>query len=173
MFSRRTFLTLAAGSFLAACTQAPLLTPEAAQGVRIRTVSVDVSGFEGITGREFDVTPEQLQADITAELRKQLVPTNGGTADVVVSVSSVRLVSPGAALAFGGPSRIMGVLQITHTETGEDILPATDVVGVADGTYVPGGVIAALATKNPQADYKNTVASFASDIKRRLFGAEK
>ncbi|MEO9514558.1 MAG: hypothetical protein ABJG55_02370 [Paracoccaceae bacterium] len=173
MFSRRTFLTLAAGVFLAACSQAPLLAPDAAQDVRIRTVSVDVSGFEGITGREFDVTPEQLQADITAALRRQFAPTNAGNADVAVSVSSVRLVSPGAAFAFGGTSRIAGVVQITNTESGEFILPATEVVGLADGTYAPGGVIAALSTKSPENDYKNTVASFASDIKRRLFGAEK
>ncbi|MEO9898803.1 MAG: hypothetical protein ABJD13_21380 [Paracoccaceae bacterium] len=173
MFNRRTFLTLAAGTLLAACSQAPLLSPGAAEGVRIRSVSVDVSGFEGVTGREFNVTADQLQADVLAELRKQLAPSGEGTADVAVSISSVQLVSPGAAFAFGGPSRIAGVVQITNTESGEFILPATEVVGLADGTYVPGGVIAALATKNPENDYKNTVASFASDIKRRLFGAEK
>ena len=88
-----------------------------------------------------------------------------------VTVDQVNLVSPGQSLLLGGTSTIKGTVSISNVATGSDILPVTNVSGLADGSYAPGGIIGALSTKSPENDYENTVASFASDVKSRLFGA--
>ncbi len=172
MIGRRSFLALAAAFGLSACANTALLTPEQSANLSIRDVSVDVSGFTGVTGRNITVSPAQLQQDLTVALRSQLGASQSGTSDLRVSVSSLSLVSPGQALLIGGISTLQGVVEIKNIRTGEVILPATTVYGYADGGYAPGGVIGALAAGTPEEDYARTVASFASDLRIRLFVAQ-
>ncbi len=45
-------------------------------------------------------------------------------------------------------------------------------VGVSEAVVVGGGLIGVALTKEPQEDYRATVAGFAADVRKRLFGKQ-
>tara|TARA_R110002126_G_C10222381_1_gene479169 strand:+ start:91 stop:621 length:531 start_codon:yes stop_codon:yes gene_type:complete len=176
MLKRRTFLALSAAVALAACAE-PLVDAQVAGQLNVVSVSVDVSGIQGVKGRMIEIAPERVERDIRATLASQLRQGSVGSRDVKADlvVQRFRLVSPGESLMVGGTSIISGLMTVTDAKTGEVIVPPTTVVGTAKNGWQPGGLLGAMtkASITPEDDYKQTVAGFAADVRKRLFGAKK
>lgn len=173
MMGKRLFLAIAASALvLSGCVGTPLLEEDARAALVVRNVSVDVTGYENVQGRNLSISSDQLQADMTSAIETELSPVAGGNTVVDVTVTRVYLVSPGQALLVGGASTITGTVTVTDAATGEVLLPTTTVRGIADGSWALGGAIAAATTGTPLEDYQNSVRSFASDLRIRLLGRQ-
>ena len=180
MIQARTIsLGLIAAAALAGCnTTEPLLDESVSQGLVVRSVTVDVSALQkGITGRESDKTPAQVKADVEQALRATLLGPDArrGNAEVLVQITSVRLVSPGQKFALGslgGASAITGVITVTGAGSGSVLLAPTEVSASSEELRL-GGVIGALTTPSVEKDYADTVAGFANNVKTRLLGGNE
>ncbi len=169
----KTLILLPLILLVAACTTS-LVEPEVSRSIRVVDVAVDTSAMKsGVTGREISISSEQVKRDVQAALKRSLSIGNpqGDPVKVTVRIKSVALVSPGQSLLIGGVSAISGDITVTNLKTGEAVVPTRDVAGFGSG-YAPGGVIGALTTKNPQADYENVVNGFAGRIQSGLFNTD-
>ena len=172
MITRRRLFALSAAAVLAGCTPEPLLLESPREQYAVRNVVVDTSAFTGVKGRVNEFSRDEVARDIRATLASTLRRSAKGRTevDVLVRLTDVNLVSPGQALLIGGVSNIRGVLEIKEARTGRTILAPTNVYGSAKGTYAPGGIIGAVTTRSVDSDYRQTIAGFAADVERRLFG---
>ncbi|MEE3361627.1 MAG: hypothetical protein VX248_16890 [Pseudomonadota bacterium] len=170
MMKKRTFLALAAATMVAACVQPALFSEQQIRDVAFRSVTVDVSKYEGIKGRDLTVSPEKLKGDLEPLIAAQLGVSPAGNADAVITIEKVGLVSPGQSFLIGGTSTIVADVVVKNT-AGEIIVPTTRVVGTSEG-YAPGGIIGALATKSVEQDYQSTISAFAQKVKKSLYGAQ-
>ena len=70
------------------------------------------------------------------------------------------------------PSTITGTMWIVDARNGAVLMKPATVRGAAKGGWVGGGLIGVALTKEPQEDYRATVAGFAADVRKRLFGKQ-
>lgn len=171
--SRRVVFALLCATALTACA-APLVPPETAATIDVRSVSVDVGRYEGITGRNLTVSPERLKTDLTAALTRELAVSASGNSDLTVQVSKVFLLSPGAAALIGGPgsnSAIVATVSVTDA-VGNTVLAPTEIRATSENFRL-GGVIGVMMTPKPEDDYIGTVNGFAKSVKKRLLGDDK
>lgn len=177
MIKRRFILALAAAFTLSACATEPLLDAQTSEGLHVDSVSVDVSDIGDVTGRNLVVAPKQIQKDVRAAVVSELAkgPNGSREVNVLLTLEGTSLVSPAGALVPGNKSEIRGILQVTDAKTGEIVLKSTEVTGTAKSGYALGGVLGAALKvgESPQEDYRATVAGFAVDVRKRLFGADK
>lgn len=150
----------------ASATETSTTTPEQtiAPAIIANSVKVDVSRFTGIEGRDLALSPEAVAQDVTAALSRALSGgTAAGNADVTLQLTSVRLTSPVSAAAFGGPSRISGILTVTDAEDGSVIFGPETVDGSSKTVRIPGaiGVVTSPSAEN---DYRQTVDGFAASV---------
>ena len=170
--SRRTLLSFIAVTALAACETAPLISPEAAQSVSVRNVVVDTSAIEGLSGgRDLEVAPAKINSDVTAAMRTFLNASPNGNSDVAVTVTQVKLLSPGEAFLLGGNSFIKGIIKVQGSD-GTEILAATEILGTSQQVRL-GGIIGAATSPSPEKDYANTVTGFATSARDQLFGRQQ
>lgn len=169
-FSRRFLLLFGLLTFLSACAE-PLLEADVAQQIVPRTISVDVSKIEGVSGRadEITVAPSKIQSDLTANLERTLARPGRPNADIALSVTKVRLVSPGQAFLLGGTSYIEGILQVTDSRSGAVLLAPTEVFGISEQLRL-GGIVGAVTTPAADKDYQQTIRGFSAAIQERLYG---
>jgi hypothetical protein len=141
--------------------------------LKVVEVSVDTSAIEGVQGRAISVPPAQIGADIRSTLLASL-GNNAGDRPVKVNllVERVVLVSPGQSMLVGGVSTITGTMWIVDARNGAVLMKPATVRGTAKGGWVGGGLIGVALTKEPQEDYRATVAGFAADVRKRLFGKQ-
>lgn len=141
--------------------------------LKVVGVSVDTSAIEGVTGREISVAPAQIGADVRSTLMASLGDSAGDRpVNVKLLIERVILVSPGQSMLVGGVSTITGTMWIVDEGTGAVLMKPTTVRGTAKGGWAPGGLIGVALTKSPQEDYRATVAGFAADVRKRLFGKQ-
>ena len=164
--SRRTVCGLGLFVALTACAEAPSTVPVSSGFVPVR-INVDGSGLNGITGREYQRSVEQIESDVSNALTQQIAVRADGNADVRIVLREVRLTSPGNAVAFGGRSRILALIQITDPQTGQALQPAAEITGFANQIR-PGGLIGAALTPSAQNDYDQTLIGFAETVMTRL-----
>ncbi|WP_299146877.1 hypothetical protein [uncultured Tateyamaria sp.] len=153
---------------VAACTQ-PVLQEGTPQTFVVRNVTVDSTSFTGVSGREISVPTAQVVADVQGALETALARPGEQTADVLVQLTSVKLTSPGSAAAFGGNSRITAVLSVRDVNTGEVLIPPTQITGFSEFTRVPG-VIGAATSPSAGNDYRQTVDGFAASVRNQIYG---
>ena len=165
--TRRSMRGIGLAALVAACTDPVATQQTTAAGLVPAQVSVDVSAIQGITGREFVRSPQQIQSDVSAALAQQIPTRTAGNADVRIALREVRLTSPGNAVAFGGRSRIVALVQILDVRTGAPLRPTKEITGFADQIR-PGGLIGAALTPSAQADYDQTLRGFASTVAAQL-----
>ncbi|MDB5666679.1 hypothetical protein [Cypionkella sp.] len=146
-----------------------LLEDQAAANLVVRNVTVDTSAITGVAGRkmDFDVSPAQIKADLTAALRNKLRATPQGHGDVTVKITSVRLMSRMQEMMLGGASYVQGTLMVADTVTGQQIVPPTKVFATSQRLRVGGPIGAAVAPTAKQ-DYHETLESFAMNVLVRL-----
>ncbi|WP_299686313.1 hypothetical protein [uncultured Tateyamaria sp.] len=154
---------------LGACDAPVADSPEAQAPIAANTVRVDVSGFAAVEGRTVALSPARVGQDIAQALAQQLRQTADGAviADITLDLTSVRLTSRGAAFAFGGPSRIAGILTAHDARTGAVMFGPTPVVGTSETLRLPG-VIGVATSPSPTDDYRQTVLGFAVAVQRLL-----
>jgi hypothetical protein len=163
------FLGLLGAGLLAACEVPPLVDAETASTINVRNVVVDTSQIKGLSGgREYQVSPEKINSDLTAALRQFMNASPTGNTDVAVTVTKVKLVSPGEALLLGGNSFITGIIKVQGAD-GSEVLPATEIFGSSQMARL-GGLIGAATSPSPQKDYLDTVTGFATSARDRLLG---
>lgn len=172
MISIRKILAVLAVCAVSACTSQALLPPEVAGRIAVQEIAVSTTGLERVTGRDIAVSNAQVQADIRQALAARMQgrgAVDGSPVNVTVNVDSVSLVSPGQSLLVGGVSSISGSITITDVATGAVILPLTAVRASSEG-WAPGGILGATSRGTAEADYAQTVASFANSIATRVLG---
>ena len=154
-------------------TGAQLSDGRRGSSLKVVAVSVDTSAIEGVTGRNLSVQPAKIGADVRSTLLASL-GSNAGERPVEVKllIESVALVSPGQSVLVGGVSTIRGRMWIVDPKSGAVMMKPTAVSGTAKGGWAPGGLLGAALTKSPQEDYRATVAGFAADVTKRLFGKQ-
>ena len=177
MFVRRFLFLLATVGTLAACSDtSPLLDEGRGEALKVVDVTVDGSGIDGLSGgRNLEISPEQITADVDAVLTSHLMARSaGGSQDVVAEVvlDDVKLITPGQRAVLGGSSSISGVLTVRDAASNEIVLAPTEVVGLAEGNVPLGGFLGAVTTKSPNKDYQATLSGFASNVSTRLLGRE-
>jgi hypothetical protein len=171
MINRRNFLAAGALTLLAACSAPTLVDESVSANWWVRDVFVDTSELSGVSGRSLAVASDQVGSDVDRALRQQLRGlSRAQPVNVEVKIESVRLVSPGQSLLVGGLSTISGTVRVIDARSGEVLLPTSKISGSAQG-YAPGGIIGALSRPSPEKDYQNTVAGFAVNTRKLLFGA--
>ena len=140
--------------------------------MRVTDVAVDVSGLEGVKGRQFSIPNSQVQTDLRNTLLATLRTdaTRGQTVKVNLLLDRFSLVSPGQSYAIGGVSTIAGTMWVVDAKAGTVVMKPTRVWGTAKGGWALGGLIGAALTKSPDEDYRATLAGFSADVKKRLFG---
>ncbi|MEO0503294.1 MAG: hypothetical protein AAFZ14_08210 [Pseudomonadota bacterium] len=156
---------------LAACDAPPADAPQARSSIAAHVVTVDVSRFAAIEGRTVAISPDEVGEDIATALTDTMADASGDAvlADIGLVLTSVRLTSPGAAFAFGGPSRIEGTMTVTDVETGDVLFGPETVVGTSETLRLPG-VIGVATSPSPADDYRQTVDGFAIAVQRVLNG---
>lgn len=156
---------------LAACDAPSGDAPRDLMPIAAHTVKVDVSEFAAIEGRVVTMSPDEVGQDIATALAEQLAeaPTDAVQADIALALTSVRLTSRGAAFAFGGPSRIEGLLTVIEAKTGAVLFGPETVVGTSETVRLPG-VIGVATSPSAANDYRQTVAGFAIAVQRVLNG---
>ncbi len=168
----RVLFAIGAACLMAACTPAPLLSPELASQISVQDVAVSTTNFGGVSGRSISVPTTQVRSDIeralSARLRGRGAP-GGSAVSVNVDVTRVALVSPGQSLLVGGVSSITATVSVVELATGAVLLAPTSVTGTSEG-YAPGGILGATSRGTPEADYAQTVASFAENVTQRILG---
>jgi len=155
-------------TLVAACTT-PMLQEGTPQTFVVRTISVDVSAFQGVTGREIEVPKRQIADDIKTALKATLARPGASNADLSVTLKTVRLTSPARAAAFGGNSRIIALLQVVDSVTGAILIPSTEITGFSETTRIPG-VLGAATSPSAANDYVQTVDGFAASVRNQLYG---
>ena len=157
-------------SFLALLGCTPrLLEDQAAANLVVRNVSVDTSAITGVDGRKmaYDVAPAQIKADLETALRARLRATPQGNGDVMVKITSVRLMSRMQEFMLGGASYVQGVITVTDAATGKQIVPPTKALSTSRRFRIGGPSGAAVAPTAAQ-DYQQTIESFAQSVLVRL-----
>ena len=154
---------------LLGCTAPHMLEDQAAANLVVRNITVDTSAITGVAGRKmaFDVTPAQINADLTQALQRKLVPTARGNADVRVTVTELRLMSRMQEMMLGGASYVKGTLSVTDAVTGAQIVVPTAVLATSQRVRV-GGPIGAAVAPTAQNDYRETMDGFAQNVLVRL-----
>ena len=171
MLNRRTFIAGAAVLALAGCETPSLVEGDVADTLRVTGITVDMSSFEGITGRQFTTPNMQVKQDIESSLASTLLPASAdGTRPVSVNVKVQRiaLVSPGQSFLVGGISTVTAQLTVIDAQ-GQTIVPTTSVFSSGEG-YAPGGLIGAATRQSPEQDYASTVRRFGEAVRRQLLG---
>lgn len=174
MIKLKAFIAVCCVCLLSACAETPLLAPEVASNISVQDITVDTSNFSGVSGRSIDVPTSQVRTDIERAVRARMQgqgARGGQSVSVNVAVDRVALVSPGQSLLIGGVSSITARVSITDLATGASILPETVVTSSSEG-YAPGGILGATSRGTPQADYAQTVASFANNVAIRILGKQ-
>ncbi len=164
-------ITILAAVMLSACAE-PILDEQTASQVVVQQVNVSTANFSRVTGRSINKPAAQVQADLSNALNSRLQGAGapgGSPVAVNVSVESVALVSPGQSLLVGGTSSVTATVSVVELSTQRELAPATRVTSSGEG-YAPGGVIGASTRGTPEADYAQTVQSFASVLTTRIFG---
>jgi hypothetical protein len=174
MLARRMFLLGAAGALASCGTETTqLVEADVSQTMRVVYVDVYASSFNKIRGREIDVVPEQVVADVKAAVTVALSEQRGQRPVIVqVPVNDMQLVSMGQSYVFGGSSWLRGKIRVVDARTGEEVIPLTD-IKAAKSDFAIGGLIGALTTEAVDEDYMATVAAFAQNIKTRMFGVDE
>lgn len=177
MVNRRVLLTLIPLAALSACMEAkPIVDKSVSRQLTITDVVIDTSALPlrsgGIvrTGRDFALTPKQLQRDLDANITRVIKARemNGPTKAILkVAVTKVRLTSPGQALAVGGFSYIEGLVSIRSLK-GELLLEPTTVAGHSTD-FRPGGLVGAIVTPEADKDYQATMLGFSNNATRLIF----
>ena len=167
----RMFAALSLFILMAACAPTVLVDESRSQSLVVGSIDIDTSQFAGLKGREFQLPPEQVAADIERELRAVLTRPGAANADIKLVVSNFRLVSPGQAFALGGQSAITGTLTVVDQATGAEIVPPTEVVGISEQLRL-GGVIGAVTSPAADKDYRQTLRGFAASIHQQLYGVK-
>ncbi|GLS88693.1 hypothetical protein GCM10010873_36670 [Cypionkella aquatica] len=146
-----------------------LLDDQAAANLVVRKVIVDTSAISGVAGRKmaFDTSPAQINADLTAALSQTLRATPSGNGDVLVQVTSVRLMSRTQEMMLGGASYVQGVITVTDAATGRQIVPPTKAMSTSK-RFRLGGPIGAAVAPGASEDYRQTIDSFATSVLVRL-----
>ncbi|WP_415921746.1 hypothetical protein [Tateyamaria sp. SN6-1] len=158
---------------LAAC-DAPQAPPSAEQRrVVANVVTVDMSTFVGIEGRQIDKSADQVAGDVSRALTNRLAATGAAkpTADVDIQLSSVRLTSRGAAFAFGGPSRVIGVVTVRDVQDGTVVFGPRRVEAASSTLRLPG-VVGVATSPSVEDDYRQSIAGFAAAVEQLLNGPE-
>lgn len=147
---------------------APATEQVVAPAITANSVTVDVSRFPGIEGRELVRSSQAIAQDLTTALTRSLSGgAVAGNANVTLQLTSVRLTSPVSAAAFGGPSRIAGILTVTDAADGSVLFGPETVEGTSKTVRVPGaiGVVTSPSAAN---DYRQTVDGFAASVAELL-----
>lgn len=172
MVTRRSFLAFGAALALAGCAE-PLLDQQVSSQLSVADVRVTADSAT-VGGREISVPGRQIEEDVRGQVFAQLRMVANGSRPVIVEidVARVQLVSPAQALVIGSVSTITGVAQVIDANTGEIILEPTEVKGSSDQVIPTGGLIGAAlkAGTPPEKDYQQTIAGFAFDVRRKLWG---
>ncbi len=166
---RRAFLLAALTLPLAACVQT-VLTPEVAQDVTIRRVTVRTDQLGQMSVRGLPITPERLASDLQTALEGELGKrmSSSGNADLLISIDRVLLVSPGQSFVIGGRSFIDATVVVTRVSDGARIAGPKTFSGLPEGAR-PGGIIGAIAEPEAWEDYRTTVSGFATMLEKALF----
>lgn len=177
MIGRRSTLAAIAALGLAGCaTNAPLLESDARAIYAVQNVTVNTNRMTGaaVRGRVNEYSHEKVSRDVRATLSQRLKADPRGirNVDVSVELSRFSLVSPGQSFLIGGASQITGVVMVRDSKTGQVVLERATITGTAKGVYTPGGLAGAISTRSVEDDYRNTIAGFATDVERHLFGAD-
>ncbi len=154
---------------LSACAQPVLVSEAQSRALVVGTIDIDMSRFQGVTGREFKLSPAQVEADVRKALRAVLARPGNANADIKLVLDRVRLVSPGQAFAVGGQSSITGTLSVVGRANNTAIVPPTEVSGISEQVRL-GGVIGAVTSPTADKDYQQTLRGFAASVHKQLYG---
>ncbi len=148
-------------------------TAAPASGYVLNSVQVDASAVAGIEGgrdiqRSRQAIAEDVRGTVTAALRQHDTP-GGAPLDLKIVVQSVTL-SSAVENVVGGVSQMSGTLTAVNAQNGKPFISGKLIKSEAEGFRVPVGLLAIVTTKNPSDDYRATLAGFAHDIERSLYG---
>ncbi|WP_299612736.1 hypothetical protein [uncultured Tateyamaria sp.] len=132
-------------------------------------VRVDTSSFAGVEGRTLDISREKIASDIGRALGRRMGDGGPSNANIDVRLQSVRLTSPGAAFAFGGPSSIEAEVTVTDAVSGAILFGPEDIKGTSEFLRLPG-VIGVATSPTPERDYDQTVEGFSVAVKSAISG---
>lgn len=137
--TRRSLLAGGAALALSTCMQT-VMTPELAQTVTIRHVTVSTDELGQFTLRDLPITRAQFASDLDARVTAALAPHRSprGTADLVISVRRVLLKSPEMALLVGGPSFIDATILVQRVSDGTPIAGPTTFSGTPEEVGMAG-----------------------------------
>ena len=173
MINRRVILAGLLTATVAACGQSVDVSPTVAAQARVEKVVVNMASFQGVEGRQLSVSPDQVQADVTASVESLLKQSSAsGTTPVTVTIYPivVRLISPGQSLVAGGVSTLTAQIEMVATN-GEVLVPRQQVK--TTGQDIAGaGLIGAATRGTAQADYDKTIRRFGESVNAQLFEPE-
>jgi len=165
----RSILMMSLFVVLSACAQPVLVSEAQSRTLVVGEIDIDMSQFQGVTGREFKLSPAQVEADVRQALRAVLARPGKANADLTLVLDRVRLVSPGQAFALGGQSVITGTLSVVARANNTAIVPPTEVSGISEQVRL-GGVVGAVTSPSADKDYQQTLRGFAASVHKQLYG---
>ena len=172
--ARRTVLFGAVAFLVSACAGAgpttSALDASVRSGIRISDVTVDVSAIGAQSqGRPVPAaTVKSSVAQSTATyLKGQGTGTRNVRADVVIT--SVSLITAGQSMIIGGESIMRGTLSLVDAQTGDMVLPATQ-ISAGGGGYAVGGIIAVATRDDVDTEMKQLAQQFAARAHVLVFG---
>ena len=132
-------------------------------------VTIDMSDFEGVEGRELSRTEDEIAADVGNAVATALAEKSdpsGAAATVEIALKRIELANP-VSRAVAQSSNIRADVSVV-TEDAVRIVPMQAVVGNSDGIRL-AGTLGVLTTPGVDKDYSDTVAGFAMTLQQLLF----
>lgn len=176
MFTKRTFVTLAAATLIAACSNVTDINRAKSDTgpLKLNSVRVDVSSMKTTSkGRDIKRTRAQFADDLTAALARELGPVsdpNGLPADVNVKVNEIYLARI-VDRVLAGTSYIESTASVTDAASGDEIVAPVDVRGDSD-QFRAAGPVAVVTTGSLDNDYQAAINGYAKALVASLVASK-